>query len=588
MGSAKTHPHIKELAEEVNAGRLSKRNFLKYASFLGTPFHIAGSLVGLHTPAEIRAEAGYDWHELDQESPFEIKNLLKQKAGDGCAAAKSRGETARVLDAGRGNPDFLNSTVRYAIAALVQFAAETAEVGSDVPDLGFRVEHGGLAEKLKAFAERGTETRGARFLRDALAFAEAQLGMDADEVAFELVDGIQGDYYPEPPRIFPVTEAIVTLYLNRVVFSGRPPQGRFRLFATEGATGAMVYLFNSLQINKALNPGDHIAIMTPIFSPYLEIPVLREYALVPVYIESSEELGWQIPDEEISKLADPRVKALFMVNPTNPTSVSLDANSVTKIAETIRTHNRDMIVISDTVYASFVDEYHDLSALIPENTFGVYSFSKYFGVTGWRLGVVMIHDDCVVDRIISGLSKRDQAILDMRYRLTSTQPEAIPFYERLEMDSRDVALAHTGGISGPQQVAMCLFALFELMDTGFAYKKAIQGILKERWSALFASLGLPAPDGSNLTRYYATIDLLRLAGAMHGREFAAHLAEGPALEFLFRLAETQYTICLPGQGFAGPAWSLRVALANIKEADCTAIGQAIRAVMDGYHKQFAG
>jgi aspartate 4-decarboxylase len=108
----------------------------------------------------------------------------------------------------------------------------------------------------------------------------------------------------------------------------------------------MVYLFNSLQINKALNPGDHIAIMTPIFSPYLEIPVLREYALVPVYIESSEELGWQIPDEEISKLADPRVKALFMVNPTNPTSVSLDANSVTKIAETIRTHNRDMIVIS--------------------------------------------------------------------------------------------------------------------------------------------------------------------------------------------------------------------------------------------------
>ena len=67
-----------------------------------------------------------------------------------------------------------------------------------------------------------------------------------------------------------------------------------------------------------------------------------------------------------------------------------------------------------------------------------------------------------------------------------------------------------------------------------------------------------------------------------------HSTEGPALEFLFRLAETQYTICLPGQGFAGPAWSLHVALANIKEADCTAIGQAIRAVMDEYHKQFAG
>ena len=164
----------------------------------------------------------------------------------------------------------------------------------------------------------------------------------------------------------------------------------------------MVYLFNSLKINKVLSPGDHIAIMTPVFSPYLEIPVLQEYALVPVYIESKEDLGWQVPDEEIAKLTDPRVKALFMVNPTNPTSVSLDTDTVSRIAETVRNHNRNMIVISDTVYASFVDEYHDLSGLIPENTFGVYSFSKYFGVTGWRLGVIMIHEGCVVDRIVAG------------------------------------------------------------------------------------------------------------------------------------------------------------------------------------------
>ena len=105
---------------------------------------------------------------------------------------------------------------------------------------------------------------------------------------------------------------------------------------------------------------------------------------------------------------------------------------------------------------------------------------------------------------------------------------------------------------------------------------------------MFASLGTPAPEGSNLTRYYATIDLAALAEAMHGQAFAKHLTQGPALEFLFRLAETEHTICLPGQGFAGPVWSLRVALANIKEADCTAIGEAVRAVMDGYHGQLGG
>ena len=69
-------------------------------------------------------------------------------------------------------------------------------------------------------------SRGGQFLRDALDFAETKLGMDADEVAFELVDAIQGDYYPDPPRIFPVTEAIVSRYLDRVVSAGSRQQDR--------------------------------------------------------------------------------------------------------------------------------------------------------------------------------------------------------------------------------------------------------------------------------------------------------------------------------------------------------------------------
>ena len=48
------------------------------------------------------------------------------------------------------------------------------------------------------------------------------------------------------------------------------------------------------------------AIVTPIFSPYLELPVLDDYGLQPVYIKGSEAMNWQIPDEEVAKLkADP-------------------------------------------------------------------------------------------------------------------------------------------------------------------------------------------------------------------------------------------------------------------------------------------
>jgi len=153
------------------------------------------------------------------------------------------------------------------------------------------------------------------------------------------------------------------------------------------------------------------------------------------------------------------------------------------------------------------------------------------------------------------------------------------------MDSRQVALAHTGGISGPQQVAMCLFSLYELLDTNYTYKKSIMGILKKRWTALFKALNIPEPQGNNLTRYYALIDLKHMAEKMYGSTFADQLAQTHPLEFLFKLAEDYHTVCLPGEGFAGPKWSLRVALANISAEDCRYIGHAIVSVMEEYKQK---
>ena len=534
-------------------------------------------MIGLTDPNAVMAAVGTDWKGLAEESPFEIKNLLIKKAQDACAQSD-----CTMLNAGRGNPNFLNTAVRESFALLTLFAAQAARDGSDVKDVGFRRSKDGLAQALRDFLAGKKSDPGAGFLAEAMDYALKNVEMDPDEMVFQLVDGIQGDFYPDPPRIFPVTEKIVQKYLNRVVFSGAPPKGDFHLFATEGATAAMIYIFNSLKENMVLNPGDKVAIVTPIFSPYLELPELKDYGLETVYIKGSENMGWQVPDSEVAKLKDPKVKALYMVNPTNPTSVSLNADTVKRMADTIREHNPGMVIISDTVYASFVDEFNTFGKELPENILGVYSFSKYFGVTGWRLGVIMVHENCVVDRIIKSLPPKKQAMLDIRYRLISTKPGEIPFYERLEMDSRQVALAHTGGISGPQQVGMCLFSLYELQDQSYSYKKSIMDILKKRWAALFNALGLPEPQGNNLTRYYALIDLKQLAEKMYGPEFAAEFTRGHALEFLFKLAEKHHTVCLPGAGFAGPEWSLRVALANIGEKECAQVGRAVVAVMREY------
>ena len=135
-------------------------------------------------------------------------------------------------------------------------------------------------------------------------------------------------------------------------------------------------------------PGDTIALGTPIFTPYLEMTHLEDYDLKMVTIESPQENRFQPTDEELKKLEDPKIKAFFVVNPGNPTGMALSAESIAKIANLVRTKRPDLMLLTDDVYGTFVPGFRSLLGELPHNTIGVYSYSKYFGCTGWRLGVI--------------------------------------------------------------------------------------------------------------------------------------------------------------------------------------------------------
>jgi aspartate 4-decarboxylase len=79
----------------------------------------------------------------------------------------------------------------------------------------------------------------------------------------ELTDSILGDNYPVPDRMLIHAELVARRYLDRAMFDRRPPSGAFRLFAVEGATAAMCYVFKSLFSNHILKKGDTIALGTP-------------------------------------------------------------------------------------------------------------------------------------------------------------------------------------------------------------------------------------------------------------------------------------------------------------------------------------
>jgi len=515
-------------------------------------------------------------------SPFELKDRLLA-----LAAENARRGTLAMLDAGRGNPNWIAATPREAFFALGRFALDEAGREPLGPGLSGAPRRGGIAARLEAWLAAEGSTPAARLLRDGLRFATQTLGFEADGFVHELADAVLGGHYPSPARMLGHAERIVHAYLVKELCAGRPPAGRFDLFATEGAAAGMCYVFDSLVHNRLLARGDTIALGVPIFSPYLEIPRLDEYGFRVLEIEADEGAGWRYPDREIDKLADPAVKALVLVNPGNPTALALERRAVERLVALVATRRPDLIVVTDDVYATFVGGFRSLLAELPRSTIGVYSFSKYFGATGWRLGVLALHEDNALDARIAAQPEAVRAQVEARYAPMAIEPRRLKLIERIAADSRRVALRHVAGLSTPQQAQMALFALFALVDGQDAYKRDAQGIVRRRCARLFQGLGIPCPDDPRFTAYYATIDLEQWLRAEHGDEFVAHLkARYHPLDIVFRLAEQFSIVLLPGRGFDAPAWSVRVSLANLPDETYERIGEALRALARQYFAEW--
>jgi len=518
---------------------------------------------------------------LNQLSPFELRNTL-------IGLATSHADRV-MLNAGRGNPNFLATMPRYGFLELGRFAVEEADrCGEAFPDgVGGIPAAGGISNRFRDFLKGRSGEAGSRFLSSAIDFACGPLGFDADAFVHELAQGILGCNYPEPVRMLRHAEDIVRRYLAQEM--GGPGQSaHVDVCAVEGATAAIAYVFNSLRANKLIAAGDEIAIGTPIFAPYLEIPCLNDYRLREITIAANPDAGWQYPETELEKLLDPRVKALLLVNPGNPTSVKIDPAGLARIAEIVRAQRPDLIVLTDDVYATFADDFTSLFALCPRNTILVYSFSKYFGATGWRLGVVALAEDNVLDAMIHTLPEPLDAELRARYASLVPNPCSLKFIDRLVADSRAIALNHTAGLSAPQQVQMALFALFALMDAEGRYKAAMKELIRSRYRTLYRALGIDPEADPNGVYYYALLDLERLGAERYGRGFVDWLlAEKNPLEILFRLADEAGVVLLPGKGFGVPHPSARVSLANLRQEDYARMGRIIRSMIEDYAREYS-
>lgn len=511
-------------------------------------------------------------------SPFELKNRLIE-------LARHRGERM-MLNAGRGNPNWAALEPRAAFFLLGRFALEESRRMALMPGLGGLPKKSGVAQRLRTALARDEDIDASRLLLRGLDFAVDALGLDADLLVGEWVDGVLGDHYPVPVRMLAHAEVIVRRHLAVEVFRGDPAAAGFDLFAVEGASAGIAYVFQSLLHSRLLVPGDRIALGAPIFTPYLDVPRLPEYGFEIVEVMQDEACGWRYPDAEIDKLRDPRVKLFLAVNPSNPTAVAMEAEAVARIAG-IAAERPELIILTDDVYASFVEGFRSLAAAAPRNTILVYSFSKFWGATGARLGVVGLHASNALDKRLAGMPAEVQALARSRYGTLAAQPERMKLIDRMVADSRAVGLNHTAGLSTLQQVQMSLFALDALLDAAGERKQRVREVIGRRFVALYRGAGLTPPAGGAFTRYYATLDVPRIGLDRYGADFAAWLLSSfEPIDFVVRLAEEYGIVLLDGGGFDAPRMSVRVSLANLPDDAYERIGQAISALLDDYYARF--
>jgi len=517
---------------------------------------------------------------LKELSPFELKDQLIE-----IADKKFKGE---ILNAGRGNPNFLSIMPRKIFNLIGRFAIEEAE-------FSYSYLHGSLGGNIK---EEGISTRFYEFLKSKkhreeakeafvyFSYMEDQLGLNIKDVLVEFLNAYLACNYPVPPRSLKNIEKIIKKYMiQEMCRCGFYKE--FDIFPTEGGTAAMAYIFNSLKINNLMKKGDKVALVTPVFTPYLEIPELPEYDYGVVKIKLDPELNWQIPKKELEKLKDPSIKLLCLINPSNPPSTKINDETLKALKGLVDKERPDLMIVTDDVYGTFADNFESFFSIMPRNTLLVYSFSKYFGATGWRLGSIAVAEDNIFDTKIKELPKEEKEALEKRYSIMTPNPSELKFIDRLVADSRIVALNHTAGLSLPQQLQMALFALSCLTDLKGTYKESCKHLIRSRHQMLYSNLGLEPVKDENIADYYTMLDIKKMSKELFGKDFAEWFdREKLITKFMFSLAEKTGVILMPGRGFGDTDPTLRVSLANLQEFQYEEIGKFTRKILTEYYEVY--
>jgi aspartate/methionine/tyrosine aminotransferase len=150
-----------------------------------------------------------------------------------------------------------------------------------------------------------------------------------------------------------------------------------RIVLTPGASGALLLAFAVM-----LEAGDRVAMGRPGYPAYRN--VLRALEMEPVELPCGPDTRYQ-PTAAMIEALDPVPAALIVASPANPTGTMLDRGELEELVEVCR--QRSITLISDEIYHGITYSQRAVSALeVDDAPLVINSFSKYWCMTGWRLG----------------------------------------------------------------------------------------------------------------------------------------------------------------------------------------------------------
>jgi aspartate/methionine/tyrosine aminotransferase len=172
-----------------------------------------------------------------------------------------------------------------------------------------------------------------------------------------------------------------------------------RIAATTGSSAGFILAFLAL-----FDPGDRVAIASPGYPPYRHI--LTALGCEPVLIETGPETRWSITPEALlaAHRAAP-LKGVIVASPANPTGTMMDAAALRSLIEAAE--DAGIRFISDEIYHGLDYAFAaETAARFSERAVVINSFSKYFCMTGWRVGWMVLPGELVrpVERLQQNLA----------------------------------------------------------------------------------------------------------------------------------------------------------------------------------------